>query len=80
MTNLAKIERLALQLYGPRWQAGVARATGVHPRQVLRWLGPGASQPTDAHVLAMVREARASMARIARAIEMIEEEAGYERK
>lgn len=70
MTNFQKIRKLAVALYGDRWQHAVARDLGVHHRQVVRWVS-GDYQPSEAHVSAMVTTAKNRISDIGKALAMV---------
>jgi len=46
MTNIEKIRKIGIVLYGDRWQHAAARDLGIHHRQLTRWIS-GEYNPPD---------------------------------
>ncbi|HBC0038433.1 TPA: helix-turn-helix transcriptional regulator [Salmonella enterica] len=45
MTNIEKLEKIGLELFGPNWITPVARMLGINDSTIRRWIS-GASRPS----------------------------------
>ena len=47
MTTIDKVKKIAVALYGDRWQHAAARDLGVHHRQLTRWISGEYNAPDE---------------------------------